>query len=397
MTPAETIAAVDALRPELIELRRYFHANPEPSLAEYETAAFAADRLRALGYQVRTGVGGTGVVATLAADRPGPRLLLRADADALPIAEQNDVPYRSRREGVMHACGHDAHLAIALGVARQMAAWRDRWRGTLVVLIQPAEEVFGGAAPMIADGALEPRPDLVLGLHVWNNLPVGTVGVRSGALFANADEFAIEVRGRGGHGAMPHQAVDPIVAAAQIVTALQTLVSREVAPLETAVVSVGRIEGGSAFNIIPAAVRLAGTVRTFDEALQSRLRERIGALAEGVAAAFRCTVDYRYTVGCPAVVNDPDATELVRRAAAEVLRPEAVIESEPTTGGDDMSLFLRAAPGCYFFVGSANPARGLSSPHHSPTFDIDEEALVVGARVLLQAAMRYLGDDPAAT
>jgi amidohydrolase len=277
-------------------------------------------------------------------------------------------------------------------VAELLARHRAALRGQVKFLFQPAEETVDGARLMIAEGVLDAPPavDVVLGLHLWNYLPVGRIGVRAGPIFASADELAITVRGRGGHGALPHETVDPVVVAAQLITALQTLVSRETPPLEPAVLTIGMIHGGTAFNIIPERVDLRGTLRAFDPALRERLLARLAALTRELAAAFRAAAEVSTRLGCAAVVNDPRVTELVRRAAARELGPEAVVEVPGTTGGDDMADFLARRPGCYFLVGSGNPARGLDRPHHSPEFDFDETALGIAARVLARATLDTL-------
>lgn len=379
---------------QLIALRRDFHREPEIAHQEHRTAGAVAERLRQLALdEVRTAVGGTGVVGVLRGGRPGRTVLLRADIDALPLTEEDrGQPYRSRRDGVHHACGHDGHTAILLTVAEILASRRSELPGTVSLVFQPAEERVGGAEGMIRDGVLEPRPDACFGLHLWNGLPVGTVDVRDGAVYANADAFAIALTSRGGHGGMPDQTTDPIVAAAYLVTALQTLVSRETSPFESAALTIGSIHGGTASNIIPSRVELQGTVRTLDDDHRQRLLQRIGALVDGVGSLMRVGAEMQLTDGCPACVNDPAMSALVRRTAARVLGGAAVSASTRTCGADDMSFFLRATPGCYFLVGSANSARGLDSPHHSPAFDFDERALGIGAELLAQVALDYLAE-----
>lgn len=376
---------------DLVALRRHFHAHPELAFQEEQTARAIAARLSELGLEVRTGVGRTGVVARLRGAAPGKVVALRADIDGLPIQEESDTPYASKNPGVMHACGHDGHIAILLTVARVLASMRDRVPGEVRFIFQPAEETAGGAEAMLADGAFaDPKPQAVFGLHLWNDLPAGLVGVREGPLFANTDEFSLVIKGAGGHGAMPHQAVDPIVAASMVVVALQTLVSRETSPLETAVVTVGSIHGGKVFNVIPPEVQLRGTVRTFTDALQAQMQRRLEELVRGVTQGLRAQYTLDYRTSCPAVVNDPAMAALGRRVAVRAFGEQAVITPNVTMGGDDMSLFLREAPGVYFVVGSANPARGLDAPHHHPRFDFDEAALPVGARLLAETALEFL-------
>lgn len=379
---------------ELVALRRDFHQEPEIAHEEHRTAGIVADWLRRIGCDdVRTGVGGTGVVGVLRGQRPGRTVLLRADIDALPLTEEDrGQPYRSRREGAHHACGHDGHVAILLTVARLLAERRSGLPGTVSLVFQPAEERVGGAHGMIEDGALDPRPDACFGLHLWNGLPVGTVDAKNGATYANADAFAIELVARGGHGAMPDQTADPIAAAGYLITALQTLVARETSPLQPAALTIGSIHGGTASNIIPSRVQMQGTLRTFDGDVRTNLLQRLRAMVEGTGQTFRVSSDLQMTDGCPACVNDPVMSDLVRRTATRLLGAGAVSAGVQTCGADDMSLFLRAIPGCYFFVGSANQARGLDSPHHSPTFDFDERALEIGVEVLTQATLDYLAN-----
>jgi amidohydrolase len=390
--PLDLAAAVAAVTPRMVALRRDLHAHPELSFQEHRTAEVIAERLHAAGLAVQEGVGRTGVVGLLEGERPGPTVAVRADVDALPILEDDDDrPSRSVTPGVMHACGHDGHAAVAVTIAEILAARRDALAGRLKFVFQPAEETVGGAQAMIADGVLEaPHVDRVLGLHLWNYLPVGQVGIRNGTIFASADELTIVVRGRGGHAAVPHDAVDPVVVAAHLITGLQTLISREAPPLEPAVLTIGMIQAGTAFNIIPEQVTMKGTVRAFDPALREHLLARVAAHARDLAAAFRAEADVTTRLGCQAVVNDPAMADLVRAATRAEFGADAVVETAGTTGGDDMADFLAERPGCYFLVGSANPARGLNRSHHNPGFDFDEGALAVAARVLARAALTAL-------
>jgi len=379
-------ADVSAIQADLVALRRDLHQNPELAWAERRTAGRVAAFLEGSGLDVRAGVAGTGLVAT--ARGAGARtVVLRADMDGLPIQEQSDAPYASRVPGVMHACGHDGHTAIGAAAARVLGARRPA--GTVRVLFQPAEEGEGGAQRVLAEGALE-GADVILGIHLWNELPVGTIGVKAGPLMAAVDRLSIVVRGRGGHGGHPHRAADPVVAAAQVVLALQTLVSREVSPLDSAVLTVGAIHGGQAFNVIPDEVTLTGTVRTFDAALRRSIPERVRRIAGGVASALQCEAEVEVRPGNPPVVNDAAVAALARRAAVRVVGEENVVEPEPTMGGEDMAVYFERVPGCFVFVGSANPARGLDQPHHSPRFDFDEAALAIGCEFMVQVAEEAL-------
>lgn len=374
------------LQPELVALRRDLHEHPELAFAEHRTAERVASLLRENGLEVRTGLGRTGVLASTR-ERPGRTVLLRADMDALPIVEQSPAPYASKTPGRMHACGHDGHTAMGAMAARVLA--KRSLRGRARVLFQPAEEGEGGAQAVVADGVLE-GVDVVLGVHLWNELPVGTIGVKAGPLMAAVDRLRLVVHGRGGHGAMPHRAADPVVAAAHVVVALQTLVSREIAPVDSAVLTIGAIHGGEAFNVIPDEVTLLGTLRTFDADLRRSLPDRIGRIAGGVAEALGCRAEVEVKTGNPAVINDARVAEVARRAAVRVVGEERVVVPTPTMGGEDMAIYFQQVPGCFVFVGSANPARGLDQPHHSPFFDFDEDALAIGCEFLVQAAEEAL-------
>ena len=380
---------VQAIEGDLVALRRDLHRHPELAYAETRTAARIADTLEAEGIAVRRGVGGTGVVATLG-DGRGPVVMLRVDMDALPIQEASDVPYRSTVPGRMHACGHDGHVAMGVGAARILA--RRSLPGTVRLLFQPAEEGEGGAQAVMRDGVLD-GVSRVLGVHLWNELPVGVLGVKAGPLMAAVDRLKIVVHGVGGHGGKPHRSADPVLAAAHVVTGLQSIVSRETSPVEAAVVTIGSIHGGEAFNVIPDEVTLTGTLRTFHAGLRASLPERISRIAGGIASALQCRAEVEVRPGNPPVVNDPAVTEIARRAAARVVGADLVRAPEPTMGGEDMAVYFEKAPGCFVFVGSANPERGLDRPHHSPFFDFDESALAIGCAFLVEAAEEALRAD----
>ncbi len=381
---------VSRVSPEVVDTRRDLHRHPELAHLEHRTAELAGGRCRDLGFEVRTGVGGTGVLAELEGSGPGPTVLYRADMDALPVDERDDGrPVRSEVPGAMHACGHDGHVAIALGVAAVMASLRDSWRGRLRVCFQPAEEVATGALPMIEDGALS-GVDRALGIHLWTGLDRGRVAVATGPIFGSADEFRLRVRGRGGHGGLPHLSVDPVLAAAHVVVALQSLVSREVAPSMPAVVTVGQIRGGQAFNVIAEEVELRGTVRAPDEELRRRLLTRVEELARSVASGLRAEADFELLAGCPPVINDAVVADGVRLAAARAVGEENVQVAGMLTVGDDMAYFLERVPGCYFLVGAGDPAQNVRAPHHHPEFDIDERCLGVGVAAVSHALLASL-------
>ncbi len=389
---------VRARRRDLIALRRDFHRHPELGYRERRTASIVARRLRRDGYIVRTAVGKTGVVGILRGARPGKTLLIRADMDALPIREERRSPYASTVRGVMHACGHDGHTAIGLVAAQVLAGRRDRLAGTLKFVFQPAEEELGGAMAMIRDGLLSrPKPDGAIALHLWNGLPVGTVGVREGATWASSDVIEIAIAGRGGHAGYPHTTIDPVVVAAETVLALQTVVSRALPPTAPAAVSITRIAGGTTTNVIPPDVTLHGTMRFYDEGLRAEAKRRIGKIAAGVAAAHGAVCRVRFEDGYPVTVNDPRLVALVRKSAADVVGPKRLVVHAPTMGSEDMGYVFQRVPGCYVMIGSMNPARGLDTPHHHPRFDFDEAALPLGAELLVRTAERFLADRDAAS
>jgi amidohydrolase len=373
-------------------LRRDFHMHPELGFQEVRTAGIVAKELTGLGLEVTTGVGGTGVVAIVGGTKPGPVVLVRADMDALPIVEETGAAYASQTKGVMHACGHDAHTAVLLTVARMLHTRRDELAGTVKLIFQPAEEGMGGAERMIEGGVLEnPKVDAALALHVWNERPVGWFGVAGGPTMAGAEIFKVRVIGKGGHGAVPHLAVDPILAAAQVVSALQGIVSRNVPPLQTAVVSVCTVHGGETFNVIPPAVELTGTIRTFDAAVRQTVLARFEQTVQAAAEAMGCRAEIELQRLTPATVNDP-ATAARVQAAARRLFPAADVDTANyiTMGSEDFAFILEKVPGCFFFVGTANPDKGLDAAHHHPKFDIDEAALPRAAALMTAAVVDLL-------
>ncbi len=399
MTLTELHDRAAQLSGSLVRDRRQLHQHPELSGQETGTARYIYDRLLSLGLEPRLLLDDRSVVADIGdALGGGHPLLLRADIDALPIFERGEQrPYRSLVDGVMHACGHDAHVAVALGVAELLVQLRGQLAGMVRLAFQPAEETAGGAGRMIEAGVLHgPEIEGALGLHIWSGVAAGTVGVRSGAIFASADEFAILITGRGGHGALPHQALDPVPIASMVVLALQTLISRETSPFQSAVVTIGKIEGGQAFNVIPETVSLVGTVRAFTREDRDRLLRRVGEVASGIAGTFGATATMERRAGCPPVISDPAMAELVRSA---VLASPGVdlVEPEPLTVGDDMALFLESVPGCYFLLGGGNQQAGITAPHHHPEFDLDEGCLPVGVEVMTRAALEFCRNGAAGT
>ncbi|MBN2115034.1 MAG: amidohydrolase [Anaerolineales bacterium] len=387
------------LFPYTQSLRRDFHMHPELGYREFRTGGIVAQELEALGIEVTKGVGKTGVVGLLEGSKPGTTLLLRFDMDALPITEETGAEYASQNPGIMHACGHDGHTAIGLTVAKILHAHRDQLAGTLKFCFQPSEEgtngeEIGGAVMMMRDGVLDdPKVDMSLALHLWNEKPLGWLGVTKGPIMAGADLFTVRVSGRGGHGAIPDRAIDPVVAATSIVNALQTIVSRNVAPLETAVVSVTSIHGGTTFNVIPQEVRLEGTLRSFDNGVRQRVLERFEQIVHGVGEGMGCQVEVDFKRVTPALVNNAPLASKVQETARRVL-PESDLDSGyQTMTAEDMAYLQEKVPGCFFFVGSNNKSRHLDHGHHHPRFDFDEEALVHAAALMAAAAIDVL-DQP---
>jgi amidohydrolase len=377
---------VDEVASQAVGWRRYLHAHPALSFCEHETARFVGETLASFGGLEIDRPTPTSVVARLRSGRPGPTLAFRADIDALPIQEESGVDFASEGEGVMHACGHDGHTAIVLAVARLLVARRAELRGEIRFLFQHAEELPpGGAVELVAAGAVD-GVDAVLGCHLISTLEAGKVAVLDGACTASADTFSVTIQGRGGHAAFPHKSVDPIAVSAQAITNLQHIVSRNTSPLDRIVVSVTRIAGGSADNVIPETTEFGGTVRAHRQEAREQTRELIARVLHGVTAAHGASHELDYLDGYAPVVNDPQLAAIVREAAGT----ERAVEFEPLMAGDDFSAYLRVAPGCFFFVGAGNDR---AFPHHHPRFTIDERALPVGIETFTKAAMRLLTTD----
>jgi amidohydrolase len=345
-----------------------------------------------MGMEVTTGIAKTGVVALMECARPGPVVLLRFDMDALPIVEETAADYASENPGVMHACGHDGHTAIGLTVARLLHAHSQELAGTLKFVFQPAEEGLNGAEQMVKEGVLQnPSPDFSLALHLWNERPLGWLGIGAGAVMAAAEMFKIRITGKGGHGAVPHLAVDPVLAAAHVITALQSIPARNVPPLKASVISVTTLRAGEAFNIIPSYAELTGTIRTFEPEVRRVVLERFHQVISGVAQAMGCQAEIQCDAITPAVINNEQVADRLRKVAASVLPDSPVASNFATKGSEDMAYMMQDIPGCFVFVGSANSEKGMDAPHHHPRFDIDEEALPRGAALLAAAAADILG------
>ena len=397
---AEIAAATKAITPEIVALRRDLHAHPELSNREERTGRLVAERLRALGLEVRHPVAKTGVVGVLRGGRPGGVVALRADIDALPIQEAGDAPYKSQVPGVMHACGHDAHTAILLGAAEVLSGLQDRLPGTVVFLFQPAEEGApegeeGGAALMVKEGALDdPKVEAVFGLHVGGWAEMGQMGFSPGPIFASSDTFSITVEGHTVHGAEPHNGLDPIPVAAEIVQALQLIVTRQIDGRQPRVLTIGRIQGGTRFNIIADEVVMDGTLRTHDASVRSEIKQRMARTVKGVADAHGTTATLRFLdEGNPPTVNDPALAQMVRPALERVFGPAGVLDVEPLMVAEDFPYYGEKAPYFYFELGTRNEAKGIASVNHTATFDVDEDALPLGVRALATLAWEFLARD----
>lgn len=389
---------IRSLHPQIIEWRRIIHQKPELAFKEEITSKFVSQKLSEWGIEHQTGIAKTGVVAIIKGNKNESNnrvLAIRADMDALPVEELNEVSYKSQHQGIMHACGHDGHTAVALGTALYLQQHRDSFSGTVKIIFQPAEEGPGGAKPMIEEGVLKnPDVDAIIGLHLWNNLPLGTVGVRGGALMAAVESFRCTILGKGGHGAMPHQTVDSVVVAAQIVNSLQTIVSRNVSPIDSAVVTVGELHAGTKGNIIADTARMSGTVRYFNPEFKGFIQQRLEQIIAGICQINNANYDLEYWGLYPPTINDNGMAELVKSVAEEVVEtPLGVVPECQTMGGEDMSYFLQEVPGCYFFLGSANPEKDLAYPHHHPRFNFDETALAMGVEMFVRCVEKYFDSE----
>jgi len=381
----------EALADEIIAQRRDFHRHPELGLQGHRTAGIVADAMNDLGLKIRTGVAETGVIALLKGERPGPTILLRFDMDALPIQEETGASYASTFDGVMHACGHDGHTAIGMAVAKLLHGHRQELPGTVKLVFQPAEEGLSGAERMVEEGVLlDPTPDYTLAMHLWNDKPVGWIGVIPGPAMAGSERLEIEISGRGGHGAAPHQTVDPVLATAQVICALQSVVSRNLDPGKPAVVSVTQIRAGDAFNVIPSRALLGGTIRTFGGEVRDLVLQRVKEIVGGIAEAMGCEAKVKIKRLTPPVINN-QALAIRIQSLIKRVYPEAIVDSEEVVmGSEDMAFMMEDVPGCYMFVGSGNPAKGLDAPHHNPGYDFDEVVLPKASALMAAVAWMLL-------
>ena len=375
----------------IIDIRRDIHEHPETGLSETRTAAKAAETFEQLGLKVKTGIGTTGVLGLLEGSEPGRTIAIRADMDALPIQEDTGLPFASKNEGVMHACGHDGHVAMALGTARVLSEMRSELKGSVKFIMQPAEESYGGANDMVAEGALEdPKVDAIIALHVHTGADVGSLVLKSGPIWASADVFVVAINGKGGHGSEPQGCIDPIHIAAHAITAIQTMIPRTLDAREPVVVSVCSIQAGTAFNIIPESVHFGGTVRTHSSKRRAEMSKRIEDVVKGITSTFGATYDFNYIHAAPPTSNEPGMTDLMRGVASDIWGAQSVVEMEkPMMGTEDYSYFLQKVPGVMGKLGARKESDEVYPAHH-PKFDIDERCLPLGTQLLASTAVRFL-------
>ncbi|MCL6454279.1 MAG: amidohydrolase [Alicyclobacillus sp.] len=391
ITIADAEQMLQQVTEEVVRWRRHLHQNPELSFQEQQTSQFVYETLRSFGELELSRPTPTSVVARLIGRQPGPVLAIRADMDALPITEENDLEFASTNPGVMHACGHDGHTAMLLGVAKVLSGLKDKLRGEVRFLFQHAEELFPGGAQELVKAGVMDGVDCVIGIHLWSPLQVGRIQVRAGAFMAAPDVFYITIKGKGGHAAQPHLTVDSIAIAAQVVTNLQHVVSRNVDPLDPVVLSVTQFHSGTAHNVIPESVEMVGTVRSFKPELRDEVPEKMERIVKGITEAHGASYEFRYEHGYRPVINDEQLTGRVRAALVETFGPDVVVEGDPTMGGEDFSAYQQLVPGTFFYVGAGNAEKGIIYPHHHPRFNVDEDALPIGVRAFVSVALHLLG------
>uniref|UniRef100_C5D8Y0 Amidohydrolase n=1 Tax=Geobacillus sp. (strain WCH70) TaxID=471223 RepID=C5D8Y0_GEOSW len=394
MTKTEIKQLVDEIKEEVIAWRRHLHANPELSFHEEKTAQFVYETLQSFGNLQLSRPTKTSVMARLIGDEPGKVVAIRADMDALPIQEENTFEFASKNPGVMHACGHDGHTAMLLGTAKILSRLRPQIKGEVRFLFQHAEELHpGGAEEMVQAGVMD-GVDVVIGTHLWAPLETGKIGIVYGPMMASPDRFFIRIHGKGGHAALPHQTIDSIAIGAQVVTNLQHIVSRNTDPLEPLVVSVTQFIGGTTHNVIPGSVEIQGTVRSFDKTLRQNVPKLMERIIKGITEAHGATYEFKYEFGYRPVINDEKVTRVIEETVREVFGEEAIDHIKPNMGGEDFSAFQQKAPGSFFYVGAGNKEKGIVYPHHHPRFTIDEDALEIGVRLFVHAALKLLAEAP---
>ena len=376
----------------IIEKRRYFHMNPEPSFNEYNTSKVIQEELTKIGIPFEI-FAKTEIIATIKGKNPGKTVLLRADMDALEVYEKNDVSYKSQKDGLMHACGHDGHIAMLLGAAHVLNDVKNDFSGEVKLLFQPAEETAQGAKAVIEESKITNSIDAAFAIHLWQGVPVGKISLESGARMAAADLFSIKVKGKSGHGSMPHETIDAVVVASAIVMNLQHLVSRNTNPLDTLVVTVGKLVAGTRHNIIAGEALLEGTIRSFSDEVWKKVPEQLERVVKNTAAAYDASVEINLTRATPPLVNNQDISNILKNSAVKLYGEEVVTKYEKTPGGEDFAYFTQVVPGALAFVGIRNDAKGINSPHHSETFNMDEEALEMGANLYAQFAIDFLNSE----
>ena len=370
----------------IIETRRDLHKHPELSFKEFRTSKIVSEKLEKFGFEVQTNIGKTGVVGILKGKHKGKTIAMRADMDALPIQEKSDVPYKSINDGIMHACGHDAHVAILLGAAEILSKKTNQINGNIKFIFQPAEEGFGGAQYMIDDGAID-DVDEIYGLHVWNYQKAGTVGIKSGPVMAAADKFMVSIKGIGGHGAAPQGTVDATIVASYLIQSLQTIVSRNINPLESTVITIGQINGGNNFNIIADKIILKGTARAYTQENRDLIKKRMHEMCKGVGQTFGAEIQLNYKDGYPPVINDNNITNNVKKAVNKII-PDGIVSPYLSMGGEDFSYFANKVPGCFFFLGSLPDGKEImSTPQHCSHYDIDEDVMLIGSSIFIELGL----------
>lgn len=372
----------------VIKLRRYFHENPEPSWKEFKTSKRIKEELQSMDIPY-VEMAGTGVVGTIKGKLQGKTIALRGDMDALEVVEKNDIKYKSQNPGIMHACGHDGHTAMLLGAARALNEIKDNIKGSIKLIFQPAEEMIQGAKKMIEDGALE-GVDGILGIHLWSGLETGKISVDPGPRMASGDHVIIDVIGKGGHGSMPHQGVDAIVVASSIVMNTQSIISREINPLDPIVFTIGELRAGTRFNVLAGEARLEGTTRCFDPEIRAKLPEIIERYAHQTASAYGAVAKVKYTYGTPPTINDERSSSLAKKTVLNMLGEDGLVSIEKTTGSEDMAYYLEQIPGLIAFVGSGNAEKEADFPHHHPRFNLDEDSLAIGTELYFRFAIDFL-------
>ena len=380
---------VEQIKEFMVSIRRHLHKNPEPSWKEFETSKFIKEELKKLNIPYKE-IAETGIIATIG--KGGKKVALRADIDALEIEELNEREYKSQKRGLMHACGHDAHVAMLLGAAKILKKYESSLLGEVRLIFQPAEELGDGAKKIIEEGGLE-GVENIFGIHVWSGLPTGKVSIGDGEIMASADLFSIKIRGKGGHGSMPHQGVDAAVIASSIVTNLQTIVSREINPLEPTVVSVGKLISGSRYNIIAHEALIEGTVRSFNDEIRKTIPERIERISKGIAKAHRAEAELEYFWGPPPLKNEENSVLRAKKSAEALFGSGAIQPLSKLMAAEDFAYYLKEIPGVFVFVGSGNKEKGTDFPHHHPKFDIDEDALLIGSALHIKYATDYFSEQ----